>query len=143
MNFVVKTLSRGYEAKRRVESALNRHDLARDTRTLREDGRRTHRLSGRSDGDPKSTIHGHLATLRARQFVIKRGDTYCFGPELVRLGNYARTRKEEFVPAREFAEKLFEEIGFRATFAVEMGEGRLYPHGVRGEGRMSSQTARK
>lgn len=42
---------------------------------------------------PKSTIHGHLATLKSTEFVIKRGDIYYLGPELLRLGNEVRTRK--------------------------------------------------
>lgn len=84
-------------------------------------------------GSPKSTIHGHLATLRAKQFVIKRGDIYYLGPELVRLGNYVRTRKEEFVLAREFTEELFDAIGFRSTFAVEMGGRAAFIHTASGE----------
>lgn len=95
------------------------------------DGGRISQVADRMDA-PKSTVHGHLATLRSKQFVIKRGDVYYLGPELVRLGNYVRTQKEEFVLAREFTERLFEETGFRATFAVEMGMQAAFIHTASG-----------
>lgn len=81
---------------------------------------------------PKSTIHGHLMTLKSEEFVIKKGDVYCLGPELLRLGYHVRTRKEGLVLAREFTEKLFEETGFRSTFAVEMGGKAVFIHTASG-----------
>jgi IclR family acetate operon transcriptional repressor len=81
---------------------------------------------------PKSTIHGHLSTLEATEFVIKRGDIYYLGPELLRLGNEVRTRKEGFVLAREFTEKMFEQTGFRSNFSVEMGGQAVFIHSASG-----------
>lgn len=95
------------------------------------DGARVTEIAERMEA-PKSTIHGHLMTLKTKQFVIKQGDIYCLGPELLRLGNHVRTRKEEFVLAREFTEKLFEETGFRSTFAAEMGGRAVFIHTASG-----------
>jgi DNA-binding IclR family transcriptional regulator len=81
---------------------------------------------------PKSTIHGHLATLKEKQFVIQRGDFYLIGPELLRLGNQVRTRESGFVLARKFTERLFEETGLRSTFAVEMGGQAVFLHTASG-----------
>jgi len=81
---------------------------------------------------PKSTVHGHLATLETKQFVVKRGDVYYLGPELLRLGNQVRTRKEGFILAREYTERLFDEVGFRTTFAVEMGGQAVFIHTASG-----------
>ncbi len=95
------------------------------------DGARVTEIAERMDA-PKSTIHGHLMTLKTKQFVIKRGDIYCLGPGLLRLGNHVRTRKEEFVLAREFTEKLFEETGFRSTFVAEMEGKAVFIHTASG-----------
>jgi DNA-binding IclR family transcriptional regulator len=81
---------------------------------------------------PKSTIHGHLATLRSKEFVLKRGDTYYLGPELLRLGNKVRTRREEYVLAREYTERLYESVGFRSVFATEMGGKAVFLHTASG-----------
>lgn len=83
-------------------------------------------------GVPKSTAHGHLATLESAQFLIKRGDIYHLGPELLRFGNHVRTRKEGFVLAREFTERLFEELGLRSVFAAEMGGRAVFLHTASG-----------
>ncbi|WP_380676600.1 IclR family transcriptional regulator [Salinigranum sp. GCM10025319] len=83
-------------------------------------------------GKPKSTIHGHLATLKEKQFVIQEGDFYLLGPELLRLGNQVRTRESGFVLARKFTERLFEETGLRSTFAVEMGGRAVFLHTASG-----------
>lgn len=95
------------------------------------DGARVTEIAKRMEA-PKSTIHGHLMTLKTKQFVMKRGDSYCLGPELLRLGNHVRTRKEGFVLAREFTEKLFEEAGFRSTFTSEMGGKAVFIHTASG-----------
>jgi DNA-binding IclR family transcriptional regulator len=81
---------------------------------------------------PKGTIHGHLATLREKQFVVQEGDLYSIGPELLRLGNKVRTRESGFVLARKFTERLFEETGLRSVFAVEMGGRAVFLHTASG-----------
>jgi DNA-binding IclR family transcriptional regulator len=76
-------------------------------------------LADRLDA-PKSTVHGHLATLRSEGFLEKRGDVYYLGPELLSLGNQVRTRREEYDVASRFVDRLFEETGLDATFVTEM-----------------------
>ena len=95
------------------------------------DGARVSEIADRM-GKPKSTIHGHLATLKEKQFVIQEGDFYLLGPELLRLGNQVRTRESGFVLARKFTERLFEETGLRSTFAVEMGGRAVFLHTASG-----------
>lgn len=96
------------------------------------DGARVSELAERMD-KPKSTIHGHLATLKREQFVVQEGDFYSLGPELLRLGNKVRTRDTGYVLARTFTERLFEETGLRSVFAVEMGGRAVFLHTVSGE----------
>lgn len=94
-------------------------------------GARVSELAERMD-KPKSTIHGHLATLKEEQFVIQKGDFYHLGPELLRLGNRVRTREAGFVLARKFTERLFEETELRSVFAVEMGGRAVFLHTASG-----------
>lgn len=81
---------------------------------------------------PKSTVHGHLATLEAGELLVKRGDRYYLGPELLRLGNEVRTRKQGYVLAREFTERMYEQTGLRANFSVEMGGKAVFLHSASG-----------
>lgn len=83
-------------------------------------------------GKPKSTVHGHLTTLKSKQFVITEGDIYMLGPELLRLGNAVRTRKQGYVLAHEYTERLYSETGFRSVFAVEMGGRAVFMHTASG-----------
>jgi len=83
-------------------------------------------------GRPKSTVHAHLATLKEEEFVIQRGDFYSLGPELLRLGNHVRTREDGFILAREFTERLYEQVGLRSIFAVEMGGKAVFIHTASG-----------
>lgn len=96
------------------------------------DGARVSEIADRIDS-PKSTVHGHLATLVSSSFAFKRGDCYYLGPELLRLGNRVRTREEGFVLAREFTERLFHELGLRAIFAVEMDGRAVFIHTASGD----------
>jgi DNA-binding IclR family transcriptional regulator len=91
------------------------------------DGARVSELADRLDA-PKSTIHGHLATLRSEEFLIKRGDEYDLGPELLYLGTQVRTRREAYDLALEFTNELFRETRQDATFVVEMGGRAAFVH---------------
>ena len=83
------------------------------------EGARVSELASRLEA-PKSTVHGHLATLRSEGFLEKRGDVYRIGPELLYLGNHVRTRREEYDVAARFTGRLFRETGLDATFVAEM-----------------------
>ena len=95
------------------------------------DGAGVGELAARLDR-PKSTIHGHLATLAATEKINKRGDRYHLGSELLRLGNEVRTRKEGYVLAREFTERMYEQTGLRSNFSVEMGGKAVFIHSASG-----------
>lgn len=95
------------------------------------DGARVSEIAAMMD-KPKSTIHGHLSTLKEKQFVIQESDFYLIGPELLRLGNQVRTRSAGFVLARKFTERLFEKTGLRSIFAVEMGGRAVFLHTASG-----------
>lgn len=82
---------------------------------------------------PKSTVHGHLATLESDGFLVNRGGNYHLGPELLRLGHKVRTRERSHVLAREFTETLFDRSGFRSIFVVEMGGRAVFLHTASGE----------
>lgn len=95
------------------------------------DGARVSEIAAEMDA-PKSTVHGHLATLAAENFVFKQGDFYYLGPELLRLGNQVRTREEGFTLAREFTERLFEKLELRSIFTAEMGGKAVFIHTASG-----------
>lgn len=95
------------------------------------DGARVSELADHMEA-PKGTVHGHLTTLREKEFVIKRGDIYYLGPELLRLGNQVRTRNEGYVLAREYTERLYDSVGFRSIFATEMGGKAVFLHTASG-----------
>lgn len=95
------------------------------------DGARVSELAEWMDA-PKSTVHGHLATLEAENFLFKQGDVYHLGPELLRLGNQVRTREEGFALAREFTERLFRELELRSIFTAEMGGKAVFIHTASG-----------
>ncbi|WP_254274650.1 IclR family transcriptional regulator [Haloarcula marina] len=99
---------------------------------LESDGSRVSELADAMD-IPKSTIHGHLATLEAKEFVIKRGDIYVLGPELLRMGTYVRSQEEGYVLAGHFTDYIHEKLGFRSAFAVEMGGKATYFHTASGD----------
>lgn len=81
---------------------------------------------------PKSTIHGHLTTLKSEEFVMKEGDIYLLGPELLHLGNQVRTRREAYALAREYTERMYTETGFRSVFAAEMDGRAVFIHTASG-----------
>lgn len=96
------------------------------------DGARVSELAERMDR-PKSTVHGHLTTLKSKEFVVKNADDYHLGPELLRLGNAVRSREEGFILAREFTERMFERTGLRSNFSVEMGGKAVVVHTATGD----------
>lgn len=100
---------------------------------LREnDGARVSELAEIMDR-PKSTIYGHLETLQAKEFVMKEGDVYYPGPELLRLGHYVHTSNEGYLLAKEFTNRIFEEVGLRTIFVAEMSGRGVFLHTAAGD----------
>ncbi|WP_254273548.1 IclR family transcriptional regulator [Haloarcula marina] len=81
-------------------------------------------------GMASSTVHSHLATLEAEEFVAKEGDFYRLSFEFLRLGTHVRNLRDEYKTAQSYTEQLAEETDCRAVFVVEEhGRGvYLYTH---------------
>ncbi|WP_101295898.1 IclR family transcriptional regulator [Halegenticoccus soli] len=67
----------------------------------------------------KSTLHAYLATLNEMGYLIKEGDEYQVGTRFLLLGEYSRTRKEEYRMAAEKVEELAEKTDERSQFVIE------------------------
>lgn len=70
-------------------------------------------------GMAKSTIHAHLQTLENAEYVVREGDQYHVGLRFLELGEFARTRKEEYHLSQAKVFELAEETQERAQFIVE------------------------
>lgn len=67
----------------------------------------------------KSTVHRHLSTLEANEYVVQEGDTYHLGLRFLGLGEYARERNPVYAMARPIVDQLAEETEERALFMTE------------------------
>lgn len=83
-------------------------------------------------GLAKSTVHRHLSTLYEMGYVIKEGDIYHVGLRFLNLGEYARTRRDEYIMAKPKVEELAEETEERAQFIVEEHGYGIYVYRARG-----------
>lgn len=67
----------------------------------------------------KSTVHGHLATLRRREYVIKNDNKYHPGLKLFNMGQSAKQRDSRFRVVEEKIRKFSDEITEEIDFSVE------------------------
>ena len=67
----------------------------------------------------KSTVHGHLATLRRKEYLVKRGNTYGLGLKLFNLGESAKQRDARYRPVEEKIRELSAETSEELDFSVE------------------------
>lgn len=67
----------------------------------------------------KSTIHGHLATLRRAEYVVKRGNTYRLGLKLFNLGESAKQRDSRYRLVEEKIRQFSAETSEELDFSVE------------------------
>ncbi|WP_255171724.1 IclR family transcriptional regulator [Natrononativus amylolyticus] len=70
-------------------------------------------------GMSKSTVHDHLSTLRAHDYVVKNGDTYDLGLGFFEVGEYARKRRKIYEIARPEVTNLADQTGEVANLMVE------------------------
>jgi DNA-binding IclR family transcriptional regulator len=70
-------------------------------------------------GMAASTVHAHLATLEAHEYVAREGDRYHLGLEFLSLGNYVGHRKRAYGIAETYTRRLADETESRAVFMVE------------------------
>lgn len=75
-------------------------------------------------GLARSTVHNHLQTLLDAEYVVKENNTYHVGLRLFHLGEYARTRKDEYRLAKEAVRELATRTQMEADFNIEE-HGRL------------------
>lgn len=70
----------------------------------------------------KSTIHAHLATLHDAGYLVKQGGEYQIGTKFLEIGEYARSRRKEYLMAASTLRELAQQSGERAQFGIaEMG----------------------
>lgn len=67
----------------------------------------------------KSTVHRHLGTLQDRGYVVTENRRYHVSVRFAKLGEHARTRKEEYILAEKMVEELAEETGERVQYIIE------------------------
>lgn len=92
--------------------------------TIKElDGATVGELTDHSDL-ARSTIHNHLQTLLDAEYVVKENNTYHVGLKLFHLGEYARTRKQEYKLAEKAVHELSDRTEMEADFNIEE-HGRL------------------
>lgn len=82
------------------------------------DGARVTELADHLDVG-KSTVHRHLSTLDAHDYVVKEGDEYHLGLRFLGLGEYVRERNPVYEMARPIVDQLAEETEERALFMTE------------------------
>ncbi|MFA1611067.1 IclR family transcriptional regulator [Halobellus rubicundus] len=66
-----------------------------------------------------STAHRYLNTLVQDGYLVKEDGVYHLALKFLALGERARTRKDVYTSAEEYADMLAEESGCRSTFIVE------------------------
>lgn len=80
----------------------------------------------------KSTIHDHLATLRANQLVVREDKRYRLGLHFVSLSQHVKNQRFDYSVIREAVDELADKTGERARFASEDYGNLIYIYEVRG-----------
>jgi DNA-binding IclR family transcriptional regulator len=120
------------------ETVKSAETLLAVVEALRElDGARVTELAAHLDVG-KSTVHRHLSTLRAHEYVVKEGDEYHLGLRFLGLGEYARERNPIYQMARPIVDQLAEQTEERALFMTEEHGRAVYLY--RGSGAHAVQT---
>ncbi|SFS90974.1 IclR family transcriptional regulator [Halostagnicola kamekurae] len=73
---------------------------------------------------PKSTVHNHLNTLEAAEYIVRRGDEYRTGLKFLQTGEIARNQHKLYQVARSEVDKLAEKTGdISGLMTEEHGRG--------------------
>lgn len=99
-----------------VKAAKTTFDIIEALRAL--DGAGVSELSATLDM-PKSTVHDHLRTLEAAEYLIHEDDTYRIGARFLELGGYARHRMKVYRTAKPEVQSLSDETGEHANLMIE------------------------
>lgn len=84
-------------------------------------------------GHSKSTIHDHLATLRANRFVVREGKRYRLGLRFVSLSQHVKNQWFDYPVIREAVEELADKTGERSRFGGEDYGRLVYIYEVSGD----------
>lgn len=101
---------------RRISTTERSFEIIDELREL--DGARIQTLADRLNVT-KSTVYQHLTTLQEIGYITKEGDHFYPSIHFAHIGEYARSRKEEFNHGKKIAELLTKEIGLNSSFYVE------------------------
>ncbi|MDL5363459.1 IclR family transcriptional regulator [Halalkalicoccus sp. NIPERK01] len=96
------------------------------------DGGRIDEIANHLDAAP-STIHRHLTTLRAHDYVTKRGDVYHLGLRFLTIGGYIQHNERGYQLAKDKVQQLALTTGERVQFITEEHGQRVYIHASVGE----------
>lgn len=91
------------------------------------DGGRVNEVADYLDRAP-STVHRHLNTLLAHDYVTKKGDSYHLGMQFLTLGGIVQNSDPAYQLAKTKVDELAEETGERVQFIVEEHGYRYYVH---------------
>lgn len=84
-------------------------------------------------------VYNHLATLRERNYVIKRGEQYHLSLRFFNRGMYVRNQRLLYTAGKQETEQLAEETGeYAHLMAEEFGRG-IYVYKVKGENAISEE----
>jgi len=83
-------------------------------------------------GLAKATVHSHLATLAANEFVVRNGESYDVSLRFVDFGEYAKSRVDIYDITKAEVERLADETGEVAQFMIEEHGRGVYLHKQRG-----------
>lgn len=100
---------------------------------LRElDGAGASEIATRIDR-PTSTIHDHLKTLEAEEYLISENGTYRIGTRFLELGEQARSRMKVYHLARPEVDNLAEKTGNHSNFMIEEHGRGVFIYKAKGE----------
>lgn len=84
-------------------------------------------------GVSKSSVHGHLTTMREYGFVVKRGETYHLGLEFFDYGQYVRNQVGVFRASQDAVDSLEADTGEMAWLITHQDGKAMYIYGRGGE----------
>lgn len=88
----------------------------------------------------KSTIHGHLTTLRERGFVTKRGQQYHLGMEFFRYGQYVRAEINIFQAGAFAVDRLEQTTGEMSWLVTHENGKAMHIYGRSGDNDINPNT---
>jgi DNA-binding IclR family transcriptional regulator len=100
--------------------------------TIRKMGSATHSELADQLPHSKSTIHDHLATLRANQLIVRDNKRYKLGLRFVGLSQHVKDQWFDYPVIREAVEELADKTGERSRFGGEDYGRLIYIYEVSG-----------